>query len=356
MKLKLVLFTLVFLSNLLHLFGQVDKNKENKIISVEVPEVQELLYIIFAISKEGVSDSILINHNSDYYREVKIYFDKYKNERIVTRIGGKVARDHYQIQMDATNYFFDENERLIRNNKYNNLSWGKKDYLKNYISELENFSKKTNFRIFYKKNHQYYDSLISLMQMQAPLDKQLFWLESRFSRKYNNIKVVFSPLNNGKHATNYKLNDLIIWVSKPLDKPSLSKPLIEAFSTRMLFTEIDHNYVNPISDLYLVKINKAFRKRDTWVAISKASWYKNQYSVFNEYMTWSVFILFAFDNYQDSDFVIIKNDIEDMMISYRGFHNFKAFNEKMLELYKNKTTTKLISDLYPDILEWSAKQ
>lgn len=356
MKHKFILILFASLLNALSLFGQIDTSVHIKPISVEVQEVQELLYIIFSITEEGLSDTVLINTNSDYYRKVRLYFDKYRSENIVRRIGKKLASKHYQIQMDASNYSFDKHDNLIRNKKYNNLSWGKKDYLEQYKSNLEDFSRKTNYREFYKKNKVYYESLASLMQAQVPIDKQLIWLNNNFPRKYKHIKIIFSPLNNGKHATNYKIKDLIIWVSNPLENKLLSKTLIEAFTSRMLFTEIDHNYVNPISDLYSNAINKIFKKRGKWVNESKASWYNNPYSVFNEYMTWSVFVIFAFDTYKEADFIQIQSKIENMMINYRGFSNFKSFENKMLELYKNKTPKTLISDLYPDILEWCEKQ
>lgn len=42
--------------------------------TVGVPEVQELVHIIFALTPTGVADSNLVEHETDYYREVmKLY-------------------------------------------------------------------------------------------------------------------------------------------------------------------------------------------------------------------------------------------------------------------------------------------
>jgi hypothetical protein len=356
MQIRLILFLFATVVNLVQIFGNIVSIDKTKNITVEIPEVQELVYIIFAITKEGISDLDLINKNSDYYKKVILHFDKYKNERIVKGIGNRVARNHYQIQMDASNYSFDKKGNLVRNLKYKNLSWGNTDYLKKYKSDLEDFSRKTNYRSFYQENLSYYENLIALLQTQAPVHKQILWLEHNFPRRYETIRVIFSPLNNGKHSTNYKLKDLTIWVSGPIENSTLSPTMIEMLTTRMLFTEIDHNYVNPISDQYSKKIQIAFKNRQKWTKGKFSNTYKNEYAVFNEYMTWSVFILYSLDNYRTDDYETIKNKVENQMTNYRGFQNFKEFNDKMIDLYKNKKKDALIPDLYLEILEWSKTQ
>jgi len=356
---KSFFISVFFLLLTLQAFGQTTNAEQafrNVNYSIEIPEVQELIFVIFSITDVGLNDSLMINHNSDYYKNVISYFGGFKEEKIVRRIGKKISVNYNELRMDASNYKFDSSDNLVKNIEFHNLSWGRRDYLQKYLPDLEVFCKKTQFRKFYATNKDYYDTLINKMKLQAPIVKQHRWLENNFTKKYSNFRIVFSPLSYGKHATNSALKDVVIFVSSPTENSKLSKTLLEARDTRMLFTEIDHNYVNPISDLYLTLINKAFKERKKWTNGMYSSSYKDEYAVFNEYMTWSVFILYALDTYNVQDYNIVKNQIETMMTEYRGFRNFKAFNEKMIELYRDKEANLLISDLFLEILNWCEKQ
>ena len=351
--------TVIFLLLKLQFFGQTPKSKvtcSNVNYSIEIPEVQELIFVIFSLTDVGLNDSIMINHNSEYYKNVISYFGAFKKEKIVRRLGKKISVNYNELRMDASNYKFDSIDNLVKNAEFHNLSWGGRDYLQKYLTDLEAFSKKTQFRKFYETNKDYYDALIDKMKLQAPIDKQQKWLENNFPKKHANFRIVFSPLSYGKHSTNSALKDVVIFVSSPTENSKLSKILLEARDTRMLFTEIDHNYVNPISDSYLTQIKKAFKEREKWTNGKYSDSYKDEYAVFNEYMTWCVFVLYALDTYNIEDYNIVKNQIETMMIEYRGFSNFKVFNEKMIELYKNKESNVLISDLFLEILNWCEKQ
>jgi hypothetical protein len=118
----------------------------------------------------------------------------------------------------------------------------------------------------------------------------------------------------------------------------------------MLFTEIDHNYVNPITDLdsNLRKVVKSFSNIAKW---NKASSYGLPALTFNEYMTWGVFMLYACDIYEGKDLKEIEKVTVDIM-NYRGFIHFQEFYDQLLALYKNRDDGKTVADLYPDILKW----
>src|SRR5690606_27631426 len=54
------------------------KNNDGK-VKIEVNEVQELTYIMMSISDKGLKDSNMINHNTDYYEEIKNHFSQFKD-------------------------------------------------------------------------------------------------------------------------------------------------------------------------------------------------------------------------------------------------------------------------------------
>ncbi|MBN8679064.1 MAG: DUF4932 domain-containing protein [Chitinophagales bacterium] len=340
-------------------YSDIDRQKnaeKTKEHIIDIPEVQELMFVLFALTPTGQQDSVMINHQSAYYQRVMNYFKPFAQERIVELIDRKIATQYNQLRMDASNYQFDAQGKLKRSPTIHNLSWGNRDFLAQYVSELEKFALKSNFRQFYQNNSLFYDSLKTALAAQAPVERQWIWLESHFTQRYHKYHIIFSPLSLGKHSTNRVKEEVFIFVSGPTEGSGISYTLLQARDTRMLFTEIDHNYVNPVSDNYLRDIKKAFKDRDKWAAGKYTGSYASAYALFNEYMTWSVFSLYALDNFSKTDYEIIKKRLEDFMIHYRGFVRFDAFNDQLTALYKSNGRPALISDLYPEMLEWCKKQ
>lgn len=345
-------------------FSDEYKSSNRGKFSFEVPEVQELVHIIFAITDVGIADSNMVNHQGFYYREVMAHFSPFKNESLVFKINDELdgttfatGYDNYhRLKMDACGFYFNENT-IKQEGTYAQLNWNNKNYIRKYVKELEAFALKTNFRKFFKEHENFYDGLIELARQQMPIDKQWKWLEGRFPIRYQNYRITFSPLVNGNHSTNrFGKNDFkqtIMFICGPMETPNLSEKVKEGLMTRIVFTEIDHNYVNPISDSYKKRINKIFDNRQKWTNGKYSNSYSNPYSLFNEYMTWAVFTLYAFDNFAPDDFNVINQRTENLMVNYRGFSEFKKFNQALLELYKNKKADQSIADLYPAILDWS---
>jgi hypothetical protein len=73
-------------------------------------------------------------------------------------------------------------------------------------------------------------------------------------------------------------------------------------------------------------------------------------------MTWAVFDLFAYERYSEIDFNTIKTTTIQIMKNNRKFIPFESFDNKLLELYKNRTTGETIVDLFPAIIEWAVQQ
>jgi hypothetical protein len=80
--------------------------------------------------------------------------------------------------------------------------------------------------------------------------------------------------------------------------------------------------------------------------------YKNQYDVFNEYMTFAVYSLYVQDNYLKDDFIEYLSKVENQMEESRGYINFKKFNRKLIEKYEENKNIKM-TELYDYILNWA---
>lgn len=324
----------------------------------DVPEVQELAHILIAITPTGIADHNMVEHNGEYYNDVVTHFGKYKEEPIVTELDNLLRQGYYaKYKMDACGYYFEGNT-IKKDPNYNRLSWGMDNLAEGLIPKMEAFAKKTNFRTFYKEHQAYYQKLIQLMEQQTPIRKQWDWLEKHFPNRYDNYWITFSPMVNGSHSTNRfeteNFKQSVMFICGPIEKSRHNEKVVEGLMTRVIFTEIDHNYVNPVSDKYVDDINVAMSNREKWANGKFTTGYGNPYSVFNEYMTWAVFTLYAKEQFNEADFKVINERVEKQMSQWRGFNYFPAFNQKLIELYDNKTKEQKIEDLYPAILAWCA--
>jgi len=324
--------------------------------NVEIPEVQELIHIAIAITPTGLADSNIVDHTTTYYSEVIDYFTPFIKQSLIKELEKRLPEKYAHVKMDACGYYFDSDNQIIKNKNYHQLNWTKINHIESLLDELQEFADTTNFRAFYSNHKEYYNEQIDLFKNQSPIQKQWDWLEERFPQKYDNYWITFSPLVGGSHSTNRFINkdfkQTVMFVQSGISSDKYSEKIKEGLMTRVVFTEIDHNYVNPTSYKFHSEIKDIFKDRNHWT--TEGSWtdsYKSELSVFNEYMTWSVFSLYAYDNFDKQDFEIINRRVENQMDNYRGFYEFSAFNRKLLSLYKTQNPDQ-IEELYPSILDW----
>ena len=150
---------------------------------------------------------------------------------------------------------------------------------------------------------------------------------------------------------------MLICGTNRYENSKLSPKQIEGQLSRILFTEIDHNYVNPKTDRMGKQIIPIF-KQNKWIdstLVDRDGFNDSKIggakSVFNEYMTWAAFTLYLHDNFSKEDFDFINKSAEKLMIEGRRFVRFKEFNEKLLEMYLARKEGEKVSDMYPKILE-----
>lgn len=335
---------------------QKQKGKSN----ITVPKVQELFHIICAITQQGINDSDMINHDGAYYKAVLKQFLPYANEPLVLAInkelkGGLFYGSRYaRLKMDACGFYFSEN-KIVKDSTYPQLNWDNKNYLEAFTQQLEEFAIKTEFQKFYQQHQLYYDTLINLMQAQMPVNKMWHWLEQRFTAQYDNYWITFSPLANGQHSTNrFEANGFkqcVMFICGPFEDSLFSPNIQEGLMSKVAFTEIDHNYVNPVTDSFKTMVNDIFSNRGKWTAGKSSNGYKSPVAVFNEYMTYATFVLYVHDNFSPTDFEKLYQRITNQMVNGRGFIKFKLFADCLLKLYLQQPQPSLISEIYPTLLE-----
>lgn len=330
---------------------------------VEVPEVYELVNIVFMLTPIGITDQNLRPESTPYYAEVLRYFTPYKSHPIVTQLDSALRKGKYDwLKMDAYAYGFDGN-RLTKSSVYDRISWGNENTLERYTQMLNDFAAKANFRRFYQQNLPYYQSLIADYRTSINIDRMKQWLEAQFPKtRYASVKAIFSPLvASNQSAAQFENNDFReaqMHINFPFKSIYNDTPreLIRARRQEIAFTELNHSYLNPEADQYGTKVNKAFGNLGKWTTSKTPRNYLDPYSCFCEYMNWALVTLYHSDHVKGTAFDALRAGVDNRMVNRRGFAKFREFDAELLHLYRNRKPGQTVADLYSAILNWAEKQ
>jgi hypothetical protein len=328
-------------------------SKAQKKVIVELPETYELSNIILALTKYGVSDKWEVQKNTKYYQDVLRYFEPVKNHPLLdsANYSREKWEDYLSFRTDAFAFSFGVDGKLKRDVDFYAV-YGHKAFDKN-LKLINDFVEKSNFRQFYQQKKEFYKHIVQNYNDYYFVDKSFKYLDDNIGRPNNynaNSKyvVVLSPLV-------FRMNcHRDIDKNTTADFPSASEEFINGVNEKdinsrvvgnhMIFTEMDHGYVNPISDKYSELISNNFNIK-TW---DKKSGYLGA-SCFNEYMTWAVYDLFIKENFpQLSDSIAIQWQYQN---AARGFIAQNLFAKKVVELYSKKGS-KGFESIYEPLLKW----
>lgn len=344
---------------------------------VEVPEVFELTNIVWLLSAAGKQTHDLPRSGS-YYEDVKRHFAPYAGHAIFRQFDfhDSLLYDvYYDFRENSFAYQFSEDKLVCEGPYYyvTGFDWEHYDsYFRRLIPLLEDFAKVSGFRRFYADHQDYYRKLEDRQSNMMPLKDMWVWLEKEFpAQSYQSLKVVFSPLIGGSHSTQRfstftrsdngeagVFREIVMFVCGPElfdDELDLTEEQKSGLMSGIVFTEIDHNYVNPVSDQYDREINEALKRLNRWTSSAASAYYRGQYAVFNEYMTHALFCLWAEAYYPKQTAALVIKKCEELMVKKRGFLKFKAFYQTLKELHSDHPE-KPIADLYPDLIKWCGRQ
>ncbi len=351
-------------------FSNEFKKENQGKATIEINEVKELLIIMLSITDFGLQNDDMFEQKGDYYQRVLKQYKPYKDESIIKKLDSLLTKNplNYIFFTGNAQTYTLKNDILIANNNYilpaNKVANVKIEVnpITTYKTEIEAFAKKSHFDDFYKSEKPFYNKIIADYEQYSNLRNQWNWLEKNFEQKINSYIVYTSALINGLNYTGgYENNNfhLIEMVLPPISKEKgRSEKNNEAFNTRGMFTEINHNYIEKPSVKYKSEINTALKDREKWVNTKTygTEYYPDGFKVFNEYMTYCVFILYAEEIYKGDEKLLqeINNEVNAVMIE-RGFIKMKEFNQELKNLRK-KNKKKKIDLLYPELIKWCSLQ
>lgn len=321
-------------------------------VTYEILEVSELFHIVTALTRFGKGNTEIIDKSTEYYQEVLNHFGKYQEHPVIKKIQKELRRNRYnRLKMDACGFNFNQNGNIEKDKTYPTLSFESKNWLEPYIEQLEEFSNQSNFRLFYENHKELYGQLISLQREQLAVKSHWEWLEKKFDNRYQSYRITFSPLVYGSHSANYfvdgDFSQSIMFIGPPYVTDKYSKRQLEGLAGRMVFTEIDHNYINPLSDKYQEEIKTFIGDLEKWNNMKYRD-YPTALSTFNEYMTYAFYSLYVTDNYNKEDAELIIKRCEEVM-NNRGFIRFTEFNQQLIGFYlkhKNSNGEELYKSIF----------
>ena len=177
------------------------KDNTGKVIA-QVPETNELAYIVYSLTDVSLTDTTFIDRSSAYYKEVTKQFAAYKDHKVVKQLNSDVSRDIKNLLRFRNGiYAFTLNDR-------NDLAL-KLDYrtdlnridFRRYAPLLEDFASKSNFRKFYTQHKGLYSQIILDAGKELPMDAAWASVNKDYKKPFNSYQLILSPLIKGKSST-----------------------------------------------------------------------------------------------------------------------------------------------------------
>ncbi|WP_460950928.1 DUF4932 domain-containing protein [Spirosoma daeguense] len=351
-------------------FNKAYQDKTKGKTFVEIPEMYELVNTAFALTKATQKkESGLIEKGTPYYKELMTYFAAYQQEPIVSIMDSILTKDesaYHPLKMEAYSFEINRAGKILHSQVYNRTSWGKENMLRPYLAQLQQFATKSKFTEFYRKHQPYYDQLIRAYRDSLDVAGMQKWLNGNFpSTHYDAFKIIFSPLVSANQSANWLedngFKEAHAHINFPFPGKSDADFSVKAVNVRkgnIVFTELNHAFINPEADKYTAQLKKAVPDLSIWLTEGKPGrqYYNNIYSCFNEYMNWGLVSLRYVDLVPADELPMMQKRVEGQMVNYRGFSKFAEFNQFLVSIYKARPVGTTVADLYPQIIQWFASQ
>lgn len=338
-------------------------------MSVEIPEVYELVNIAIAMTPIGIEDRNLVYKESEYYKRMRDWFDKYSQHPLLAALESELRQDlgrYFSLKMNGYAFEYDARGRIVQSKIYDRTGFrgDASNTLRPFLAQLQDFSDVTNFREFYKQNTATYQEEIAFYRDTANIAEMKKWLDKNFPSQsgYDTYKIIFSPLVAYNQSTTWfesnGFRELQPHVNFPYpqDVKRSYEPGTEAgqnvFRGNIVFTEINHGYINPEADKYAERIMKAINNRERWVDSGRGPGYYAGIATFNEYLNWGLVSLRLLDYAPKDEQARMIASVERMMTTRRGFPMFGEFNKFLVTLYRTRPAGVTVADLYPQIIGW----
>ncbi|WP_460953314.1 DUF4932 domain-containing protein [Spirosoma litoris] len=320
---------------------------------VRLSETYELANVILALTDYGKTDPWEVAQNSDYYQEVRAHFDQYAHHPLLVKVNYSREKweSYLSFRTDAYAFSFDNNNHLIRRINFQ-ANKGFNPF-EEQLSLVDDFVKTSGFRQFYREHLPYYQRLATAYLQSQRYEEMLHFLETELGKReeLTSYAIALSPLVGRMNChrvvagvgTDFITLPTFLLTGKAVNKAT---PEEIASGTHMLFTELDHAFVNPLTEQYRALLRSSF----TITRWDAGSGYEtDSVATFNEYMTWAVYDLYVQTYFPDVAAKVcldwaLQNDT-------RGFFASSVFNWELTRLYNARRPGQTLNDLYPTFIQ-----
>lgn len=349
-------------------FTEEYKNQNKGKTEFKVPPAYEMINVVIAITSFGRTNKNYVYHKSDYFKKVQDYFKPHTNHELVRKLDSILSQNsgyYASHKMNGNAFEFDNDGHLVRSNIYDRTGFRgqKSNNLLPYMELMDSFAKESGFLDFYNENTSFYKSQIQFFTDTANVNEMQNWLSKNFPnvKTYDFFNIIFSPLVAYNQSVTWFSNngfkELQPHVNFPYrQKMTKIRPISEnaenIYRGNIVFTEINHGYINPEADKYEQDIQKAISNRNIWLGKGRSENYYRGMALFNEYMNWGLVTLRIADYTTEEEQEKLIPRVVRMMEGPRGFIMFGEFNDFLLKIYKNRKPNQTLADLYPEIISW----
>lgn len=296
----------------------------------DLHEPTELAWVIAALTPLGLASGDVIARNTDYFSSIESWFSPVKSHPLIIELGGEFNLPRFV--GNASNFDFVRGTQLRRRPNSQPL-WGDADgdLFTVHLRLIEDFAQQSRARTFLDRNRPLIESASADLLRIIDLSDIQRWLEAQFSARPRAVRLFVSPLTSGWNWTSIGESQPKIWVPAPR-LATFDNPVERFVTIGTVFTEVDHNYVNPATATHLPSLQTMIARREDWGTPSAWENYETSELVFNEYMTWAVFLEYVRDRMTATDFSVFRERIVRFMQTRRGFVRFGLFADSLSQL------------------------
>lgn len=336
-------------------------------ITLVIPEVYELVNVAIALTETAREDRWLVYKQSEYYARVMDWFGDHQDHPFVVALNEQLEqnRNRYNgLKMNGNAFEYDERGEIQRSSIYDRTGFAGStgNALLPFFEEMRAFSRDTSFRTFYESESPTYDEQIRFYVEDIDLGAMKDWLGRQFPDvdPYDTVKIVFSPLVGGSQSVTWfeqgdfsELQPHVNFPYRHLEDVSPASDMI--YRGNIVFTELNHGYLNPTTDRYAGEIADAVTDLSFWTTEQTQGFYGSPLATFEEYMNWGLVALRYLDQAPEEDHEKLLNRLDKFMgEDGRGFLHFPEYSAFLVESYANRGEGETIADLYPMIVQWFA--
>lgn len=325
-------------------------------IEISVDPRMELISILELITKDYQTTwkGTLSLEEFEYKSDVLDYFGKFENHRVI-----EVFKTMSLKEFDAENppfsygapsktmLYLEEDFTLNQAFYLDDFMMtrvGGKASVDNFIHELKEFYRLSNFELFYKKHQSYYKQIISNTQRAIGNRNYIKQLEEFYGTRQKSYNIILVTLYRGCYGHSLMSQEEgmhIFSLVCVLDKAKDISSKAEKFYNNLLTHEFSHSFVNPISHKYLDVINQ-YKSDEIINEVKAKSTYIDWYDIVNEYLIRAITILLndpeyaghccVVENEMNMGFKRIQKVLDEIKIYIDQRENYKTFEAFYLDV------------------------